>query len=70
MAKRNEAEQNGTSEQKEQHLESENRKESSIDDNNQRNDEVKNNFSNKKHPLFERKVKVTGNDDFLKQIFS
>jgi hypothetical protein len=28
-------------------------------------------FSNKRqHPLFERKVKVAGNDSFLKQIFS
>jgi hypothetical protein len=24
----------------------------------------------KRHPIFERKVKVSGNDDFLKQIFS
>lgn len=23
-----------------------------------------------KHPIFERKVKVTGNDEFLRQIFS
>ena len=27
-------------------------------------------FNNKKRPIFERKIKVSGNDSFLKQIFS
>lgn len=30
----------------------------------------KNNQQQHQHPVFERKTKVTGNDDFLKQIFS
>jgi hypothetical protein len=27
-------------------------------------------ISKRQHPLFERKIKVSGNDSFLKQIFS
>ena len=29
-----------------------------------------NNSNQRQHPVFERKIKVSGNDDFLKQIFS